>query len=448
MNVTTTSTGKLNATLTVEIKQDDYQKKVEKVLADYRKKANIPGFRPGMVPVGLIKKQYGKSVLVEEVNHLLQHAITDHIRDEKLDILGNPLPIEDTNLDWDNAKDFSFSFELGLAPEFDLNISDKTKVPYYKIVADKKMVDRYVSDYAKRFGAMSQPEAVQDDCLLKGQFTELSKDGSPLENGLNAEGTFSLESLDAKKTIKALTGLAIGDIASFNVNKAFKDDFNIANVLGTTAEALKAGTGEFQFQIEEITLVTPAEVNQELFDKVFGEGTIKGEKEFKERIKADAENMFVGESNRKFYEDVKEVVLGKSKFDLPDEFLKKWMLSSQERPTTPEEIETQYPDMKDSLKWQLVESKVVKQHNVEVKQEELIDFTKQMIVNQMQQYGQAAPMEQLDSIAENVLQNKEEAQKLTDQLYSEKLLQFYKTTVKLNEKEVNFDEFVKMLSKK
>lgn len=447
MNVTTTKTGDLNAVLTVKISPEDYQQKVEKVLKDYRKNAKIPGFRPGMVPAGLIKKQYGKAVLIDEVNHLLQHAVTDHLRDEKLDILGNPLPVPNDDIDWDNQSEFSFDFELGLAPEFDLKISDKIKVPYAKITADKKMVDRYVEDYTKRFGKMSSPESVEENCIIKGEFVEVDKDGNAVEEGITASASIGLDSLDDKKTVKALTGLKAGDKVTIDSKKAFKDDFNFANVIGSTKDALEASTDLFEITISEITKIDPAELNQELFDKVFGEGAVKDEKEFRARIKEDAEGMFVGESDRKFYEDVKEAVLDKTKFDLPDEFLKKWMQTSQDRPVSAEEIEEEYPKMQDSLKWQLVESKLVKEHGIEVSQEELVSYTKELVARQMAQYGQQPEEKDLEDIAKRVLENQEEAQRIADQLFGDKLMKFFKETVKINEKEVSFDEFVKMLSK-
>ena len=447
MNVTTTKTGDLNAVLTVKISPEDYQQKVEKVLKDYRKNAKIPGFRPGMVPAGLIKKQYGKAVLIDEVNHLLQHAVTDHLRDEKLDILGNPLPVPNDDIDWDNQSEFSFDFELGLAPEFDLKVSDKIKVPYAKITADKKMVDRYVEDYTKRFGKMSSPESVEENCIIKGEFVEVDKDGNAVEEGITASASIGLDSLDDKKTVKALTGLKAGDKVTIDSKKAFKDDFNFANVIGSTKDALEASTGLFEITISEITKIDPAELNQELFDKVFGEGAVKDEKEFRARIKEDAEGTFVGESDRKFYEDVKEAVLDKTKFDLPDEFLKKWMQTSQERPVSAEEIEVEYPKMQDSLKWQLVESKLVKENGIEVSQEELVSYTKELVARQMAQYGQQPEEKDLEDIAKRVLENQEEAQRIADQLFGDKLMKFFKETVKINEKEVSFDEFVKMLSK-
>ncbi|HAD96226.1 MAG TPA: trigger factor [Cryomorphaceae bacterium] len=447
MNVTTRNTSDLSAVLTVNIKPEDYQEKVDKMLRDYRKRASIPGFRPGHVPSSLIKKQYGKAVLIEEVNHILQHAVYDHIRDEKLDILGNPLPVAQDDIDWDNQTEFSFEFELGLTPDFELSFDNKTKVPIYKIVADKKMVDRYVSDYAKRFGTMSYPEVVEENTIVKGTFRELDDKGNVVEGGLEATGTFNTDSIDQKKVMKELSGSKKGDTITLNINKTFDKETDLARVLKVDAEQLANAGDNFSMTIVEISKLEPAPLNQELFDKVFGEDAIKSEEEFRQKVKEDAEQMFVGEGERKFYEDVKETLLKKMKFDLPTEFLKKWMQTAGEKPVSAEEVEEQYPEMEDSMKWQLVENKVIKQHNIEVTEEELKQYTMNLVARQMAQYGQTPEQADLESIAGRVMENKDEVQRITDQLFSAKLTQFFRENLKLVEKEVTFDEFLKELQK-
>ena len=447
MNVTTTETGDLKAILRVEIEPSDYKEKVEKILKDYRRKANLPGFRPGKVPASLIRKQYGKSVLIEEVNHILQHAVYDHLQEEKLDILGNPLPVPNDQIDWENQESFQFDFELGLTPEFELKLNEKLKVPYYRIVADKKMLDRYANDYARRFGSMKYPEKVTDDAIVKAIFQEVDDQGQPVEDGINKEASFSMESVEDKKTRKALNGKSVGDKVTIDSSRAFKKEFNLANLLDTDEAGLKNSTGKFELDIIEISELIPAEMNQDLFDKVFGEGAVKGKDEFYERIKQDAEQMFVGESDRKFLEDIKEKVLSKTKFDLPDEFLKKWLRTNQENPVSEEQVEEEYPNLKENMKWQLVENKVMRENDIEIGEEEILEYTKGLIANQMRQYGQEPDPENLAGIANNVLQNREEAQRITDQLASQKLLDFYKDTVKLDVKEVSFDDFLKKVTK-
>jgi trigger factor len=444
MNVNTTKTGDLTATITLDIKESDYQEKVSEKLKDYRKKANIPGFRPGKVPAGLIRKQYGKAILIEEVNHILQHAVYDHIQKEGLDILGNPIPVEQTDIDWDEQKDFSFDFEIGISPEIDITIDDKIKVPYLKIEADDAMIDRYVNDYAKRFGTMTYPEKADEHGIVKGKMQEVGDDASIKEDGIQNEVTVTVDSLS---NMKPLIGSEIGDTVSLKVSD-FKEDFNLANLLGVEKAELEASSGTFNFEITELSKLEPAEVNQELFDKVFGEGKATDEATFRALIKADAEKMFIGESERKFYEDVKTEVLKKTKFDLPADFLKKWMQQNGEKPLSQDEAETQYPEMEEGMKWQLVENKVIKEHNVEVSQEDIIEYTKELVRRQMAQYGQMPDEAEMDNIAKRVLENRDEVQRITDQLYSEKLVGFFKENVKLKEKKLSFDDFIKEVSGK
>ncbi len=445
MNVTTKESGKLNAVLTVNITPEDYQEKVDKVLKDYRKRANIPGFRSGKVPAGLVKKQYGKAVLIDEINHLLQHAVHDHIQKEKLDILGNPLPVPNESIDFDHEKEFSFDFEIGLAPEFELKPLDKFKVNYYKIKADKKMVDRYVADYSKRFGKMSQPEEIAAETIVKAHFTEVDKKGNPVEDGLSGEGTFSMESVDDSKSAKALKGMKVGEKTVLDFKKAFKKEFNSAKLLETTTANLESSTMKFEAEILELTDIEPHPLNQEFFDKIFGEGAVKSEEEFRQKLGEDSEKAFVGDSDRKFLEDLKDAVLAKTKFELPDEFLKKWMARDSENDLTEEEIEEDYPKMRETLKWQLVENKVAKENDIATSREELMAYAKQLVAGQMAQYGQQPQEAELEDIAKRILENPDEGRRIAEQLFSAKLLKFYKETVKMNEKEVSFDEFLKLV---
>ncbi len=443
MNVTTKKTDDLNAILTVSIKEDDYREAVDKTLADYRKKANIPGFRPGKVPAGLIKKQFGKSTLIEEVNKILQQSVYDHIKKDELNILGSPLPVEQDDIDWDNLGDFDFHYELGLAPEFDLKISARTKMPYLKVVADEAMVERYITDYARRFGTMSYPEAIEENAILKGDFVELAEDASPKEGGINLNTTLAFDAF-TDKTQKELTGKKVGDSVEFTKD-SFKDDFRLAGVLKVDEEVLANSSYRFSFTLTELSKIVPADLNQELFDKIFGEGAVKSEEEFKARIKEDAEKVFVGDSDRKFLMDVKDKLLDKTKFELPENFLKKWMRTSGEKPLSEEEVEEQFPNMKEDMRWQIMQNRIITENNIEVKQEELVEFTKQLVMQQMAQYGQMPEGVDLDQIAHNVLGNREEAERIGDQLFERKLMEFFKTSFKIEEKELSYDDFAKEL---
>jgi trigger factor len=443
MNVTTKKTDDLNAILTVSIKEEDYREVVDKTLSDYRKKANIPGFRPGKVPAGLVKKQFGKAILIEEVNKILQQSVFDHIKKEELNILGSPLPVEQDDIDWDSQGDFDFNYELGLSPSFELNISARTKMPFLKVVADEAMVDRYITDYARRFGTMSYPQTIEADAILKGDFVELAEDGSLKEGGINVNTTLALDAF-ADTTQKELTGKAVGDTAEFT-KESFKDDFRLAGVLKVDEEVLAESSYKFSFTLTELSKIVPAELNQELFDKIFGEGVVKSEEEFKARIKEDAEKVFVGDSDRKFLMDVKENLLEKTKFDLPETFLKKWMRTSGEKPLTEEEVEEQFPNMKEDMRWQIMQNRIISENKIEVNHQELVEFTKQLVLQQMAQYGQMPEGVDLDQIAHNVLGNREEAERIGDQLFERKLLEYFKSSFKIDEKELTYDEFVKEL---
>jgi trigger factor len=443
MNVTTKKTDDLNAILRVSIKEEDYRDAVDKTLLDYRKKANIPGFRPGKVPAGLIKKQFGKAILVEEVNKILQESVFDHIKKEKMDILGSPLPVSMDTMDWDNQSDFDFDYEVGLSPEFELKISSKTKMPYLKVVADEEMLNRYITDYARRFGTMSYPDAIEDDAILKGDFVELAEDGGPKVGGINLNTTLALDAF-TDATQKELKGKVVNDQMSFNKD-SFKDDFRLAGVLKVEEEALATSSYSFSFTLTELSKIVPAEQNQELYDKIFGEGVVKSDKEFKARIKEDAEKVFVGDSDRKFLMDIKEKMLDKTKFELPEAFLKKWMRTSGEKPLTEEEVEEQFPNMKEDMRWQIMQNRIIADNKIEVKQEELVEFTKQLVLQQMAQYGQMPEGVDLDQIAKNVLGNREEAERIGDQLFERKLMDFFKASFKVENKELSYDDFVKEL---
>jgi len=443
MNVTTNKTDDLNAILRVSIKEEDYRGAVDNTLIGYRKKANIPGFRPGKVPAGLIKKQFGKSVLIEEVNKILQQSIFDHLKNEKLDILGSPLPIEQEDIDWESQGDFDFSYAVGLSPDFELKISGHSKMPYLKVVADEAMVDRYIMDYARRFGTMSYPEAIEENAILKGDFVELSEDGSFKEDGINLNTTLAFDAFTDQEQ-KELTGKVVGDTVEFT-KESFKDDFRLAGVLKVEEEVLAESSYKFAFTLLELSKIVPADLNQELFEKIFGEGVIKSEEEFKARIKEDAEKVFVGDSDRKFLMDVKENLLEKTKFDLPEAFLKKWMRTSGEKPLTEEEVEGQFPNMKEDMRWQIMQNRIISENKIAVGHEELVEFTKQLVLRQMAQYGQMPEGVDLDQIAHNVLGNKEEAERIGDQLFEQKLMEFFKSSFKIEENEMTYDDFVKEL---
>ncbi len=443
MNVTRKNIDDLNAVLTVEIKEDDYKEKVEKALADYRKTAVIPGFRKGKVPAGLIRKQYYKGLTIEEVNKLIQEGVYNYLNEEKLDVLGNPLPIEQSDIDWDTQKEFAFEFEMGLTPEIDVTVPKSAKLDYMKIVADDSMVDEYAKDMARRYGKMVTPDHSEAGDLFTGNFVELDAEGNEVEEGINHDGSIMGSTVTDEETLKNILGLKIDESTVVDVKSAFREGFNVANILGTTDAKLDATSGDFRFTLKTVQRLEPHAMDQELFDKVMGEGVASSEEEFKAKLKEQIESSYVGQSDSDFFHHAHHYFLDNVNFDLPEEFLKKWLRTAGEKPLSAEEVEEQFPDTLKGLRWQLIENRLIKENDIKVEEQELKDYAKSLVASQMMQYGQQMPDEELAKIAENVLQNREEAQRINDQIYNQKLVVLFKELFKLNIKEVSIDEFTK-----
>ncbi|WP_373075017.1 trigger factor [Zeaxanthinibacter enoshimensis] len=436
MNITKEQIDELNAIVKVAITKEDYQDRVENILKDYRKQANIPGFRKGQVPMGLIKKQYGKAVLVDEVNKLLQDNLNKYLTEEKLDVLGNPLPKQQDNFNWD-SEEFAFEFELGLAPEFEVELKTKKPVTHYKIVADQKMVDEQVERIRKQYGKLISKEEVGKEDEVRGTF---KNEEAEIDNN----ATLELKKISDKKAISALTGKKVGDTVTLSTKGLFKEDYLLAGALGLSNDKVENLDVKVDFTIEEINERQPAELNQELFDKLFGEGKVSSQKELEERIKEDSEKQFEQQADQKLLNDVTERLIETTEFDLPAEFLKKWIQTTGEKELSIEQAQEEYEKSEKGLRYQLIEGKILKDHNIELQFEELKDFTKGFIKDQMAQYGQMNPEEEeLDRIAARVLSNQDEAKRLSEQLMSEKLLALYKEKANLKTKEVNYEDFVK-----
>jgi len=450
MNISKNEVDTLNLTVNIEITPEDYQDKVNSVLQNYRKSANIPGFRPGKVPMGLIKKQYGKAVLIDEINKILQDAIFNYIQEEKLNILGNPLPVEQEELDFDTPGTYNFGFELGLSPEVDVKISKKNKVKGVKVVADDKVLDTYMEDIRGRYGKMSTPEKPAADDMFHGSFTEVDADGAAAEGGIVKEDAqFLGTNLKTKKAQGELAKATMGSTMTFDAKKSFGKDYNVAGLLGVTDAQLEASTGSFEFKLTNISRMEPAELNQEFFDKVYGEGAVTSEKEMRARMKEEAERMYQNEADQYFLNNVAEYLLEKTKFDLPIVFLKKWMQTSGEKPLTADEVEADWKKTEKGLRYQLIENAVITAAEIKVSREDLLDHTVGMVKAQFQQYGQQVmDDEMLKGIAENALKNEEEVRRISDQVYNAKLLAHYKESFKVEEKEVTYDQFIKLVTEK
>jgi len=436
MNITRENIDALNAVVKVDITKEDYTEKVEKILTDYKKSANIPGFRKGHVPMSMVKKQYGKAVLVDEVNKLLQDALGKYLVEEKLDVLGNPLPKPQDDLNWDSDA-FSFEFELGLAPQFDVDLKNKKAITHYHIVATKEMINDQVKHIQKQYGKLVNQEEVTKDSEVTGKFLNE-------EAGIDNVATFELEKLKGKANQKKLLGQKLGDVVSFKTKGLFNDDHDLMTFLKVSHEDAHDLDVEVSFELSEINTRELADLDQDLFNKLFADGKVTTVTELKDRIKADSEKQFAQQSDQKLLNDATEYLIENTKFDLPAEFLQKWMQTAGESDMTAEEAKEEYAKSEKSMRYQLIEGKLIEQYELQNQFDELKSFAMEMIKGQMAQFGQMNPTEkELEDIAARILSNQDEVKRLNEQLMSKKLLGLYKTELKLKEKEISYDDFVK-----
>lgn len=438
MNITRNNVDALNAVVTVEVNKSDYADKVQEVLTNYRKNASIPGFRKGAVPMSLIQKQYGKAVLLDEVNKLLQDSLNNYLVEEKLDILGNPLPKVTEDFNWD-TDDFKFEFELGLAPEFAVDLAANTSVVKYNVVADDTMLNGQIARIQKQYGKVVAKDKVEEGNDVAGIFANE-------ERGINNRTTLDLEDLADKKAVKAIMGKKVGDVVTLKTKGLFNDDHKLMDVLNIGHDDVHGLDIEVTFTIDEVIGYEPATLDQELFDRLFGPKAVTSVDEMKAKIKEDAERQFAQQADQKFLNDVTEFLVESTKFDLPAEFLKKWIQTTGENPISEEEAATEYERSEKGLRYQLIEGKIMKDNNLQITFDELKDYTSGLIKQQMAQFGQMDPTdEDVQGIVARVMSNQDEVRRLSEQVMNQKMLDLFKDKVKAKTKEVNYEDFVKAM---
>ena len=442
MKITRQEIDAQNGVLKVEIDAADYQGKVKAALDKYRKTAKVPGFRPGHVPAGLIQKQFGKSVLVEELNKITNDALYRFIIDEKLDILGNPLPIENgVEGSFEQPENFTFSYEIGYSPAFELPITAKTKVDYATVKIDKDLITKQVEDLRRRYGKLVSSDTVSAKDMVMGKFEEL--DGKAVKaDGISHSTTISMEFLENKAAVKLLTGKKINESFELDPKDVSKGPEDAAAMLGISPEAYAELNAKFQFTVNDVKRMELADLNEEFFQKLFGD-EVKTEAEMNKRIEADLARMFEEDSDRLFTRKVYDMLLEKTQMTFPEAFLKRWIKASAEKPITEEEIEKEFAAYLLSLKWQLIQTKIFKENNIQLTNEEVLDFTKNLVIGNYAQYGLPAPEEaELLETAQRLLQNKEQANGIYDRLAERKLTDYFKSAVSMTKKEMKYDDFV------
>lgn len=432
------SINKLNTVsgiISVQIEKKDYEGKVIEVLKSYSKTAKIPGFRKGFVPMGLIKKQYGNAVKVDEINKLLDSSLKKYINENKLDILGGPIPKTDNEIDWDSEL-INFDFEIGYSPEFKINFKPKKPIIKYEVKADKKMIDNQLKNIQSRYGKLVSKIKIDKT----SEITALFKSEDDI---INNSSMFKIETLKPSFA-KKLIGLKVGDVVSQNASKIFREEHDLSRNIKIELSKAKEYKNNLVITIEEINERELADLNQELFDKVFGKNSVKSIAEMKSKLGDDFVKQFQTQVDQKLMNDTIEYLIDSTKVNLPSDFLIKWMKLNSEKKISIDEAKIEYEKSEKGMKYQLIESKIIIDNNLQVNFEDLKAFTTDLIKNQMKQYGQVIPEDkELDEIIARVMSNKDEIKRLTEQLTSKRMLDFFKENFNYKIKKVTYDEYIK-----
>ena len=449
MNITRENIDELNAILTILVEKSDYEATVNDVLKNHRKKANMPGFRPGMVPVGLIKKMYGKAVLAEEVNKVISKSLTDYIHAENLNVLGEPLPNEEKQpaIDWDNQSDFSFVYDIGMAPPIEVKLDKETKIPYFSIVADEEMVNKQVEAFMAQLGENKEADSVEEKDTVRGNFVQLDEAGGELVGGITAEKVVIAIDVMKDQEIKAtFIGKKYGDVIVFDPLKAYDNKHEVSHMLNISHEVAETLSGNFSFTIEEVLRFEKAELTQDLFTKIYGEESgITTEEEFRAKVKSEIEENFVYSSDYKFSIDSRDALVNKIKFDLPKAFLRRWIKTANEK-MTDEQIDSDFDNFMLDLKWQLIKDRIVKDNDLKITEEDIHALAKEMAAIQFRQYGMNnVADEHLENYAKHMLEKEEERRKIVSKKQEDVITATIKGKVALDIKEISYEEFNKML---
>ena len=424
----------------IEISPNDYQEKVQNILNDYRKKANIPGFRKGFVPMGMIKKQYELPVKVDEINKLVQNELGKYITENKLSIIGSPIPSEGDDINW-KEENIKLSFDIATKPTFKINFKPKKPIVYYNITADKSMINNQVEAYQNQYGKLISVQNIEDNTNIIGVFScekiDHTKDAN-FNSDLLLKATFKKVFLNAK----------VGDILKLNTSKIFKDENELHKITGIEKEKLNE-VDEIDFKINELNKNEKAETNNDFFKKVYPNETIKSLNEFKNKIKEDIEKQFVNQSDQKFLNDVTDSFIKETKISLPEDFLKRLMKLNSKEEISNEDLEKEYSNSENGIKYQLIEEKLLIENDIQINADSIKEFATKMIKNQMAAYGQKEPeQKELDSILSRILSNQEEVKRISNQIISEKLLLIYKEKINKKDKKVSYEEYIEIAYKK
>lgn len=454
MNIIKEDIDSLNAVLKVEIAKDDYSEKVEESLKAYRKQAKLDGFRPGKVPMGLMRKMYGTHMMIDQINNLISDNLQKFISENKLHILGEPIPNVDKQqeIDWKTQENFEFFYDIALAPEVDIKLTKKNKLPFHKIVVDDKMIDQQIDQMKSSLGSQVSVQEIDGTEVVKVDVAECNEDGTLVENGHTKENASILVSTikDEDKKKEYFIGKKIGESIIVKPLDIFRNETEVAAMLSLESSNSEGLSKMYKFEIREINRFVPAELNQDFFDKAFGEGVISSEEEMRTKIKEDGEKRFIQNSDYKLLLDFKDKMINDLNLELPEAFLKRWLIEANKdkKEITPEQIDSDFPLFMEDLKWQIIKGDLIKKNELTISEEELKTAAKEYARAQLMQFGfYHATEEDIERWGTEILQNREQGQKVYETELDKRLTALIKDSVKLEEKEVSLDEFNKMFEK-
>jgi len=441
MNISKKDINALNAELSITLSPIDYEAKVENAIKKAQKQSTLPGFRAGKVPVSLIKKQYGKGILVEEVNKILNSTLQSYIVENNIDILGNPMPKNDNVIDFEKQTEWTFNYEVGLSPQFDLKLDNSHTFIYNTVKIDDELVEKYLKDVKRNYGKPSNPEVAAATDVLYIDIVELDAENNIVAGGIFKSTSIGIDRLKNEEVKAKLTGANVDSKFVIKANDLYDSAVDKSMSLGIDKEIAEVFNSNLQLTVRNIARMEDAELNQELFDKLYGAGNVNSETEFRDKIKSELAVMFTQDTDRKFVEGVEKTLVEKLNITLPDDFLKRWLLAVNDKPLTKEQLDSEYPAYATSMKWKIIENKIIKGNNITVDINEAKAEASNYVRSQYARYGQTPDETEVAKIADSILAKREEAQKIFEGIYSKKVIDVLKSSCKLDSKEVSYNEF-------
>ncbi|MBK7816926.1 MAG: trigger factor [Sphingobacteriaceae bacterium] len=443
MNITKKEIDSLNAEITIKVGPADYESKIKEGIKKVQRQASVPGFRPGKVPEGMIKKQYGTQIMVDEINKLLNESIHKFIEENKIEILGNPMPKQDSAIDFEKQTDFEFTYEIGLAPQFNVKLDNKTSFNYKTVKIDDELVEKYIKDVRRNYGKPINPDVAGDKDVVFVDINELDETGAIKAGGVYKSTSVGLDRLKNETGKAKLTGAKKEDKIVLNVNDLYETGLDKSVSLGIDKDAAETFNSNLQLTVKNIARLDDAALDQELFDKIYGPGIVNSEEKFRNKVKHELGLMFQVNADKFLQAEIEKTLVDQLGIGLPNAFLKRWLLAVNEKPISEEQLEKEYPIYAKSMQWKLIENKIIKDNSITVSNQEATEEAKGYIRSEYAKYGQQTSDEEVSKIALSLLSKEKEAQKIYENMYTRKVLELIKSTCSLNTKEVSYDDFFK-----